>query len=481
MPRIKVGGAAKTSPAQRHVVGRSRWLWLWATASVGAAMAAFLVGTQVESPHTQAIANAAQTLSVTAAVETRQLTTDASQTFGKVAAGQRVDIGPVGGGAAVVTAALVAPGDHVAPGQAVAEVSGRTIIALDLPFALYRDLTPGSQGRDVQAVQAALGELGLYGGPVDGFYGAVTAQAVVALYQRAQVSPPTAPSDAITALAAARRALAAAQDQAAAAQDQFAAEQQRVAAGQGATGDGGGSVAGQELTAPDASAVEAARTAVAAAQADLDAAETRALVPLPQAEVVRLSPDGAKVVAVAAVGTQLAGGGSGGEGQSGAQGATASIAAVTLVVGSPTVSARVSVAKAALFAQGATVRVTSVADSAATSAGRVAAVSEFKSSGTDDGGPPGYDVTIGLDTGAGLADGAKVTIEADGGAPTIQGTAVPLTALRSDNGVTYVVLADADARSGGSRVDVEVRGTADGYAVVAGNLSDGDRVVVTAP
>jgi multidrug efflux pump subunit AcrA (membrane-fusion protein) len=57
---------------------------------------------------------------------------------------------------------------------------------------------------------------------------------------------------------------------------------------------------------------------------------------------------------------------------------------------------------------------------------------------------------------------------------------VPLTALRADAGTVYVLLLASDDAAP-RRVEVEVVGSADGYAVVTGDVADGDRVVVTAP
>ncbi|GAA4679157.1 peptidoglycan-binding domain-containing protein [Frondihabitans cladoniiphilus] len=79
------------------------------------------------------------------------------------------DAGGGGGGGAgssappervVVTATAVAPGDTIRSGRLLGEVSGRPVFALPAGVPLYRDLLPGSQGKDVSALQRALVDLG---------------------------------------------------------------------------------------------------------------------------------------------------------------------------------------------------------------------------------------------------------------------------------------------------------------------------------
>ncbi|MCL2422585.1 MAG: peptidoglycan-binding protein [Micrococcales bacterium] len=426
-------------------VVRSRWLWAWLVCCVVVAGVAFGAGTLVRSSRTQAIANAGAHLTVTAEVQTRTLVLDSGQAIGTVVAGQRIDVVALGDGPQVVTATMVSPGDQMTPGAVVAEVSGRPIIVLDLPFPLYRDLVSGCQGRDVSAVQTALKAIGTYRGTVTGTYDADTAQAVQTLYRRTHTTPPTPPADAVAAVGTAQDGVAAAQRQLDAAN---------------ATPDG---------ASPDAAAIATATSELTRARADLTAAQAMALTPLPRAEVTSI-PAGARVVSVAAVGTQI--------------GAGDGSAAVSLVTGTPMTTVRVGVANVALFAVDAQVTVTVITDSAVTGTGTVVAVSEFRSSGSDDGGPPGYDVTITFadsQAGPGFADGTRVTVEPDGAAPLVTGTTVPVKALRSDRGVVYVLLVADGTADGTRRVDIEVVASADGYAVVTGDVTDGDRVLVTRP
>lgn len=64
------------------------------------------------------------------------------------------------GADAVVTHVPVREGTAMREGQVLVEVSGLPVLALALPFPLYRDLAGGDSGRDVVEVQKALGRLG---------------------------------------------------------------------------------------------------------------------------------------------------------------------------------------------------------------------------------------------------------------------------------------------------------------------------------
>ncbi len=115
---------------------------------------------------------------------------------------------PAGQDTAVITQAFVKAGSSVSSGTALVEISGRPVPALDLPFGLYRSITPGDRGSDVIAVQKALSDLKLYPrGGIDGIYGTATSRAVEALYAAARVSPPTPDPERTARLRAAQDAL----------------------------------------------------------------------------------------------------------------------------------------------------------------------------------------------------------------------------------------------------------------------------------
>jgi hypothetical protein len=130
---------------------------------------------RVERPPAQLV-NAAPTATVTEAVIRERYTFS-----GKLAAAVRPRSLRTEG---VVTGLLVRQGGVAHPGQVLLELNGRPVIGLDLPFPLWRDLAPGTQGKDVSEIQRALGQLGVYGGSITGVYDAATEAALRALYAR---------------------------------------------------------------------------------------------------------------------------------------------------------------------------------------------------------------------------------------------------------------------------------------------------------
>lgn len=178
----------------------SRWLVAWALLSVGALVVAFLVGRSVRSPWDDAVSNAAASPVVTAVVEQREFSPSSPTLQGELSVGESLNVAAVvGAGPAVVTAARSGVGDEIRSGSLIVEVSGRPILALQLPFPLYRDLGPGASGADVAAVQRELADLGHYRGAVDGEYGPRTSAAVRSLYSKAgvvaQAVPVAVPSE----------------------------------------------------------------------------------------------------------------------------------------------------------------------------------------------------------------------------------------------------------------------------------------------
>lgn len=67
---------------------------------------------------------------------------------------------PTTGERAVVSAIRVSKGAEVTAGQVLLEVGGRPLVLLRGEVPAYRDLRPGSQGRDVEQLQQALRDLG---------------------------------------------------------------------------------------------------------------------------------------------------------------------------------------------------------------------------------------------------------------------------------------------------------------------------------
>ncbi|QFU97938.1 hypothetical protein KDY119_01444 [Luteimicrobium xylanilyticum] len=419
---------------------------------VVAMAAAFAAGTFVRSPWEEATRNASIDPVVTAAVATRSFPAQVPELTGTVSAGSTLDVSvPASdGGRSVVTRVDAKAGSLLEPGDALVEVSGRPVIALALPFTLYRNLTPGMSGPDVQALQHALATLGLYRGTPDGTYGTGTSAAVRALYSRAGVTAPAPSADAQSALDDAEQAARSAQ--------------QGAADGAG-TSDGGG--------AGDDAQNDAGTSGAHSSGADLAAARRAADTPLPYAEIVDVPTAGARVVAVKKVGTLVDG------------------SVATLRVGAPTAKARVDVGQAETFAEGARVTVADVAATGDPVHATVTSVSAFKKASADDSdSTPGYDVAIKLpvEKNASFEDGDKVVIRSAGAkAKAARGLTVPVVALRQDHDGTYVLATAGSASTSASgseksslrHLTVTVEAELDGYAMVTGDgIAEGEQVVV---
>ena len=132
---------------------------------------------------------------ITVPVELRPLV-DTVIVRGEVTAAQSVDISTKNGNSgdsAVITATPVKPGDAVAAGRVLLEISGRPIFVLQGKVPAYRDLRPGSEGKDVEQLQRALTAIGLKpGADRSGAYGTGTRDAVAALYRRIGYPAPQA-------------------------------------------------------------------------------------------------------------------------------------------------------------------------------------------------------------------------------------------------------------------------------------------------
>lgn len=415
---------------------RARWIWIVAVSAFVAIVAAFVAGVFVDSPWQDAAANAERQPLVTATVEERELTTDAPVVEGHYLAGTTSEMTTTGDTVLpVVTAQLLEPGDDVISGSVIAEISGRPIIALALPFMLYRDLAPGAEGADVRVVQDVLATLGHYDGAVDGKYGEQTSAAVDRLYVAAGYLAPSADPDTLAAAEEAEAELSQARAAASGEQD---AERLPLAddetSGVSSTGD-----------------TDATRAALSEARA---AAGT----PLPRSEIAPLS-DAATVLSVASVGTLVSDG----------------VSYLRVRTGRPALAARVPVGAVDAFSMGASVTVYSVTDTSASIDGVVSEVSEFREPDSETiPNISGYDVSIRFDTqDLPFDEGDTMALEpVEEIEPLAEGPAVPLLALREGPDGSYVLSPH------GQQIPVYVVATGHGYAVVRG-VDPGDRVVVS--
>lgn len=418
-----------TEPSQPR---RVRWLVIGVVVTLLLTGVAFVAGTQVRSDSEAAAANSRRSIEVTAVVEERTITARDAVVTGSVALGVAREVHVGAEGPAVVTGRGADPGSELAAGTAPVEVNSRPLVALRLPFDLFRDLVPGTEGSDVAAVQTALGELGLFDGAADGRYGVRTAAAVRALYTRIGSTPPAASAEASAEAGAATTALAEALE--------------ARTSGVGATDETGAPL--------DSSAMDAA---VSRARDRLASATAAADTPLPAAEVLSLPNSTVHLVSVAEVGTDVS-----------------EVAVLAIRSGEPTVTARVPVSLAEQLAVGATAVVTAASDAQMTAPATVTAVSEFLPGVSEDGAPPGYDVTLRLGESS-FEDAAIVVVAPDAAPPGTTGAAVPLVALREDGEGVYVVTGPG----GEDRIEVTVLATGDGWAVVESQLQIGDLVRIS--
>jgi len=171
--------------------GRRFGLGIAAVAVIGAGVAAWLVGSRVQSPN-QAAARAAppEASWVTAPVERRVLAAtvitrgDVRPIRSTSIAGPAPATGPAASGTGVVTGLWVAVGDEVTAGQRVVEVSGRPVFVFEGATPAYRALRPGMAGADVGQLQAGLVALGCDAGD-SGTYDDTTKECVAAMYRDA--------------------------------------------------------------------------------------------------------------------------------------------------------------------------------------------------------------------------------------------------------------------------------------------------------
>lgn len=429
--------------------GRHRWLVVWVVVAAVVAVCAFGAGLLVRSPWDEALGNADATATATTQVEHRTFLAEGVEAAGSASVGDTREIVPATGASevVVVTRALSSSGDTVEPGDALVEVSGRPLVALDLPFDLYRDLAPGDTGTDVEALQTTLKKLGVYSGRVDGNYGGKTSSAVRALYERADVDAPVAPEEVRAVVDDAEHALREAESASS------AAESESLPNSEGTSRDATQAAgAGTREFAVDTKEL---RTALAEARFDAD-------TPLPRAEVVRVPAGGALVAAVQPVGTRI------GEEQT---------SVATLRTGSASAVVRVGVADADAFVEGAVIDVVATTAQDIVRPATVVAVGDF--AGADDENDlPGYDVTLELNDpdDVPFGDGDQVIARVPTPEAGQEGTAVPLVAVREDTAGQYVLV--TGGAEGPARVDISARLIADGYVLVDDEVDVGDRLLL---
>ncbi len=171
--------------------GRRNTLWLLAlVVLVGIAGGAWWVGASSQSPE-QAAAKAEEPPPswITAPVELRVLSATLV-TRGDVRPDTQTEITAPASveGEPIVTQRPIGPGDVVREGDRVIEISGRPVFVLEGSAAIYRTLTPGAEGDDVEALQVALVRSGYTVDPT-GVFDQATKGAVIEFYADAGYAP----------------------------------------------------------------------------------------------------------------------------------------------------------------------------------------------------------------------------------------------------------------------------------------------------
>ncbi len=123
----------------------------------------------------------------------RRVVTSSLRVEASVETSWTVEVALAGGSfeARVATRPLPRVGDRLEVGSVIAEIDDRPTILMPGAVGLYRELTEGDRGPDVERLQQALNDLG-YPIEVDGIFGAETAEALGDLYTDRGYDAPTA-------------------------------------------------------------------------------------------------------------------------------------------------------------------------------------------------------------------------------------------------------------------------------------------------
>ena len=195
-PDIDLEPADGADPSWRATAGRAdgrrrrRQGALVIGIALASAAGGILIGTRIKSPADEAAARQAPPPSrITVPVE-RQLLSSSLVLSGEVRYNEPTPVklaGSVGveEGEAEVITAVPELDQLVQEGDVLLEVTGRPVFVLQGELPMYRRLSNGSEGPDVQQLETALARLGFAPGNVDTVFDAATASAVTELYSTA--------------------------------------------------------------------------------------------------------------------------------------------------------------------------------------------------------------------------------------------------------------------------------------------------------
>ena len=438
--------------------GRRRFLLGVALGATATSLLGLGASTVVKSPAQLAAEQAPPPPAVITAPVERRVLRDTVVLRGTVAPARTVEVTPassVEGGELVVTGLPLQEGSAVRAGQVLAEVSGRPLVALPGRVPAYRDLRPGSKGKDVEQLQTALERLGFDSGDPPGVFGAGTKRALSGFYASIGYEVATTGEEDEQALREARRRVR-------------EAERAVVRARQAARApEGAPPAAGSARLA-----VEEAEDELALARQELADLERRTGPMLPRSEAVFLPSFPARLSQI-----------------NGSVGSVVEPPLLVLSSGGLVVRATLPPPERSLVKAGQRVEIVSEVEGI-TATGRVASIGPLSSGAGGEGEgdqegagePRGYPMTITGRFDARLAgQDVRLAIEA----ASTQGPVlvVPLAAVfATADGQTEVIRVGADGRQ--ERVRVVAGASGDGFVAVrpAGNAGDrlapGDRVVV---
>ncbi|GGL13801.1 peptidoglycan-binding protein [Streptomyces flaveus] len=476
LPEMPAASAPAASHAPRTgLAGRRRAVVLIALASVLLAGAGVGAAAFVKSPaQVAADAGAPEPDVLTAPVDFRVLESSVI-VRGKVTAGQSVEVAPQpagdeSAGRAVVTRIAVREGQQLSPGKLLMEVSGRPVFVLPGTLPVYRDLKPGSTGKDVTQLQKALRSLGHgTGSDPAGTFGAGTTAALGAFYAAVGYDPLPALDDDGEALKAAQEAVSAARRALEDVQDGASADD----------GEASGSDKEVRPLRPSGRELERAREDLAKAQREYTDVRAASGPMLPAGEVVYLRGFPARVSAV-----------------QGTVGSVVEGTVMTLTAGKLVVRAHVMEHQKGLVRSGLPAVILSEL-SGVTARGSVKSVATSpdtgnSATGSGEGGGEGEADSAGGEVQGYLMEvvpdkaldarltGEDVRVTVAAAATDGKALVVPVTALSSGaDGRTSVTVRE---RSGTQRrVEVRPGTSGDGFVAVTpvggGSLARGDRVV----
>jgi hypothetical protein len=179
----------------------------------GVAVGSYFAGTRMKSPAQAAAEAAPPAASVVTVPLERRVLSEPMVLRGRVERGASVRVlVPAGasGPDSVITKVNAKAGSRLEEGSVIAVRSGQPLIALVLPFPLYRDITGGETGPDVVEVQRVLRRLG-YSVRTSGTVDDTTQRALGRLYSDRGFPAQPGSADAATGLPAAEASVAAAQ------------------------------------------------------------------------------------------------------------------------------------------------------------------------------------------------------------------------------------------------------------------------------